>query len=398
MAHTLSIDNTWPDKIEYSINIPTKSYPLGSRLPISFNILSLLKGVSIPKIAITLKEYQVYLITRGLNNGPGIKEVDRTICTTTVPDLDPNATQWVLEHSLQIPSALTECVQDCEAGQMKIRHKLKFVVSIMNPDGHISELRAALPVTILLPPQLFGGIDFSFLDPTNPRNQLPTYDSHIYDRLYDGLETPLPSGMNTPATSRSRSNSIDVPVRQENEISHRALMDGLSSLTSINGQRSTPVSISGSYGNTGSTTPVSGSATPYRSAPGSYSAAFTSDELAASLGPEVEHRSVAHSPNIAAVDIQNPPPLPFSTEDLEALNRIPSYSTATTRAAAGPISNSLPDYNMAEVEETGGNTASGVAQELTSQPLARPPVARVTSHRSGVLRTAHDRLTRSRNA
>lgn len=387
MAQTLSVDSTWPQKIEYAISIPTSSYPMGSSLPISFNLVPLVKGIGIAKIVCSLKEYQSHHIKTGYSNQISHKEVDRTICSTTLTDFDTDVTQWVIEQSLLIPDQLSNCVQDCEAGAFKVRHKAKFVVSISNPDGHISELRAALPVTILIPPQLFGGSSMPMMNPSDPENQLPSYDSHVYDRMYDGIATPLPSGMNTPALSRSRRNSTEAPDT-DSEAHRRALVDGLSRLTSMSGSRSGPVSVSGSR---------SGSITPYnRSAPNSYTSAPGFSLLAGSPGaPDVEHRSYPHSPMNTTFLDDAVPPVPFTAEDLLELNRIPSYGTASTYATAGPSSRDLPQYDESSNQSTG--PASGSNTPAVTPSVARPPAARTTSHRAGVLRAAHDRLTRSRD-
>lgn len=399
MAQTLSVDNTWPNKIEYAISIPTKSYPIGSPIPISFKLVPLLKGLNIAKIVCTLKEYQSFTIKSGHHGSPAAKEVDRTVCSVTLSELEKDVPNWEIEQNLQLPSALTECIQDCEVGHIKIRHKLKFTVSLQNPDGHISELRAALPISLLIPPQLFsGGTNFSAMNPTDPENQLPSYDSHVYDRLYDGIETPLPSGMNTPAQSRSRRNSIEGDSH-DSEATHRALVAGLHRLTTVSGQSTPPINVNGhangSGGSTGLATPTSGNTTPYRSAPNSFTPAFSVDELAASL--EGTTRPVRHgSPAIMAQD--NEIPAPFTAEEMEGLSRIPSYGTATTRAAAGPLSGSLPDYNTSAPISTNNSGSNTPLHAQPSAPmLARPPAARTASHRSGVLRAAHDRLTRSRD-
>lgn len=398
MAQTLSVDNTWPNKIEYSISIPTKSYPIGSPIPITFKMVPLLKGLSIAKIICTLKEYQSFTIKAGYHGSPAAKEVDRTVCSATLVDIEKEVPSWEIEQSLPIPPSLSECVQDCEVGHIKVRHKLKFTVSLQNPDGHVSELRAALPVSLLIPPQLFGGgANFSAMNATDPENQLPSYDSHVYDRLYDGIETPLPSGMNTPAQSRSRRGSIEGPGNHESEAARRALVAGLHQLTAMNGSGSAPISVGGSGHNTGSATPNSGSSTPFRSTPNSYTPAFSLDELSQSLQQTgTTGRSVGASPHMQPHESEVP--APFTAQEMEGLNRIPSYDTATTRAAAAPLSNSLPDYDHSAPRSV---NVSGTTTPSTAQPaapaLTRPLAARTATHRSGVLRAAHDRFTRARD-
>ncbi|CCG82675.1 Arrestin domain-containing protein [Taphrina deformans PYCC 5710] len=396
MAQTLSVDNTWPNKLEYSISIPTKSYPIGSPIPINFKLVPLLKGLSIAKIVCTLKEYQAYSIKSGYHGVSATKEVDRTICSTTLMDIEKDVPNWEIDQSLTIPSSLTDCVQDCEVAHIRVRHKLKFIVSLQNPDGHVSELRAALPVSLLIPPQLFSDGFSAPLNPTDPQNQLPSYDSHIYDRLYDGIETPLPSGMNTPAQSRSRRNSNEGGGNLETEAARRALVAGLHRLTAASGTNTPSATFNGSGIDTGSATPNSGHSTPHRSAPSSFTPAFSVDELVTSLQHTGSIHSAGRSPHMPPQEREVP--APFTADEIEGLSRIPSYGTATTRAAAAPLSSSLPDYDHSQpISGANSGTATPNHVQPTAPTLARPEAARTASHRSGVLRAAHDRFTRARD-
>ncbi|ORY81456.1 or S-antigen, N-terminal domain-domain-containing protein [Protomyces lactucae-debilis] len=379
MAQTLSVDNTWPNKIEYAISIPTKSYPIGSTIPINFKLVPLLKGLQIAKIVCVLKEYQSLSIENGYHGAPAKKEVDRTIATCTIDNLDKNVPNWDIDESLTIPSSLNKCTQDCEVVHIKIRHKLKFTVGLQNPDGHISELRAALPVSLLIPPTLFsGGTSYSNLNSADPANQLPCYESHIWDRLYDGVETPLPSGANTPARSRRGSFEAGAAGTLDSEVQRRALMAGLNRLTTSNpgstGHQTPPIPVgNGSAHATGSVTPASGHSTPHlRSLPNSYShPTFTEAELSASLaasGDPIPVSGASNSaitsphlrPGASSVEHSHMPsddtPAPFTDEEVISLSRIPSYTTATTRAAAAPLSSSLPDYMNDSAPGTGTST------------------------------------------
>ena len=61
--------------------------------------------------------------------------------------------KWEVRALLNIPASLTKCSQDCRIlSNIKVRHKIKFTISLLNPDGHISELRAALPVQLFISP------------------------------------------------------------------------------------------------------------------------------------------------------------------------------------------------------------------------------------------------------
>lgn len=352
MAQTLSVDNTWPNKIEYAISIPTKSYPIGSTIPINFKLVPLLKGLSIQKITAQLKEYQSLLIE---NNGKTIakKEVERNVCSTTIEDLEKEVTNWDVDESLQIPGSLAACVQDCEVKYLRVRHKMKFTVALLNPDGHVSELRAALPVSLLIPPSIFGSSSASYsqLELNDPENQLPSYETHVYDRLYDGIETPLLSGVNTPA-ARSRRGSIDGHAAAvggngtlDSEQQRRALMAGLSRLTSS----TPPTHIS--HGNTphshsGTSTPhlpVSGLSRSHEDDGSSGSSLRRGS--AAVVGSSHQNNTVAAAAAAAAAGAHDHSACAYSREDMDALSRIPSYDTAIHNTTAAPLSTSLPDYD-----------------------------------------------------
>ena len=68
--------------------------------------------------------------------------------------LDQAAESYEFSRYLELPKTLSKCVQDCNVKGIKVRHKVKFNIQLHNPDGHISELRANLPVTLYISPSL----------------------------------------------------------------------------------------------------------------------------------------------------------------------------------------------------------------------------------------------------
>jgi Mg-chelatase subunit ChlI len=48
---------------------------------------------------------------------------------------------YTLRETMELPKTLSECMQDVNVHGIKIRHKLKFIVALHNPDGHTSEVR-----------------------------------------------------------------------------------------------------------------------------------------------------------------------------------------------------------------------------------------------------------------
>ncbi|OBA22261.1 hypothetical protein METBIDRAFT_27733, partial [Metschnikowia bicuspidata var. bicuspidata NRRL YB-4993] len=262
LSETMAVDNTWPKKVEYSLSVPSKAIAIGSGTPVSMMLVPLLKGLQLGEIKMTLVEMYSFV---GYSPPPHTSE--RVVCEKIVPaptENDPNyqMDKWELTTFLKVPPNLSKCTQDCDIQtHLKVRHKLKFVIGLKNPDGHTSELRASLPVQLFISP--FVGIrarteddeddlsqgpfeeeeifhsnssaisqtslgqndtesstDASALR-SNPHSVTsftgivapPVYEKHVLDRLWTDvspIESPLSSGAQTPRSLYSRPPAGDV--------------------------------------------------------------------------------------------------------------------------------------------------------------------------------------------
>lgn len=252
LTETVAVDNTWPQKVEYSLSVPSKAIAIGSVIPISFTLVPLLKGIRFGRVKVQFLELYMYV-----GYVPPPYSAERSIVSKSIPNtqLDPEFTSdnWEFDTILQLPDSLAKCTQDCSIESfVRVRHKLKFVIELINPDGHVSELRAALPLQLFISPfisvrannEAFRGNNsddseavpgedadaeeylFSnnnsgpFMNTPKLQNSHPSsynsssglvappvYQNHIYDRLWSdvsGLSTPSASG---PSTPRNDSNS-----------------------------------------------------------------------------------------------------------------------------------------------------------------------------------------------
>lgn len=132
-----------------------------------------------------------------------------------------------------------------------VTHKIKWSCAITNPDGHISELRCALPI-LILPHSLleeaqaatsgtrailFGGVDEA------PTIDLPSYNDHVYDRIAGMAPGPtssyITSGHRTPNATPPASRG---PSRPGSPTRNRStpLASGTQSRRSSNGA-ATPI-------------------------------------------------------------------------------------------------------------------------------------------------------------
>lgn len=175
LSETVAVDNTWPGKVDYSISCPTKAVPIGSSMRVDLDLVPLKKGLKLGAIKIKLAEYSSFstfngnhtdefiLTTKHLSKitndveGNDIWSDDRPSDIEGVFYRSHNTVltkdKWEVRTFLNLPASLRQMTQDCDIGSLiKIRHKLKFSIGLINPDGHVSELRATLPITLFVSP------------------------------------------------------------------------------------------------------------------------------------------------------------------------------------------------------------------------------------------------------
>jgi hypothetical protein len=148
-AHAMTVENVWPNKIEYSLVIPQKAIIFGTAIDIEMKFTSLLKGLKIGLIRCQLIEVQEFMVSQGLcgelrhkqsreigNWEFELNEEDHYQDMMTESGQDG----FVLKELLPLPKTLKKCLQDVETLGIKIRHKVKFNIALHNPDGHTSEV------------------------------------------------------------------------------------------------------------------------------------------------------------------------------------------------------------------------------------------------------------------
>lgn len=234
LAHAMSVENIWPNKIEYSISTPTKAVIFGTNIQVDFKLIPLLKGLRIGQIVSQLVEsHDLTLNPDDPESFRNSYKNTRTIVSDEHefdPDndleiIDEAAEGYQFSRFLALPKTLSKCLQDTDTRGIKIRHKLRFRIQLHNPDGHVSELRATLPVSVFISPNMPFDDENNMLDQTPQSAQRalediagqapPLYGEHQFDQLYSdvdpsGYRTPGPiSGPGTPFGSLSRNLSAE---------------------------------------------------------------------------------------------------------------------------------------------------------------------------------------------
>lgn len=374
LSETIAVDNTWPKKVEYSLSCPTRALAIGSGTPISMMLVPLLKGLTLGDIKIQLVEFYSYV-----GNVPPMHQAERVIASKKIPKPDPDAfnmDKWEIETFLRIPASLSKCCQDVDLQlHVKVRHKLKFGIGLVNPDNHVSELRASLPVQLFISPfvtvsskhdvdsttpnenneedilftsdsydQLSGLDSRTNNSAANSANNShtsltglvapPVYDQHIYDRLWSDvspIETPLTSGASTPRSRGGGYYGGDVGQFAMSPLDSNALSENLRQL-SLQRQAQEAEAHSQSSRNGRATFNLDDEESQQYSTPHSLSG---NDYFSRGPGLVPRNRSFLQ-------DHIMTPPVHLSRVNSDAnvlsssdLSRVPSYSQAMKSAASG---------------------------------------------------------------
>ncbi|KAK3381400.1 hypothetical protein B0H63DRAFT_524125 [Podospora didyma] len=405
--HAMSVENIWPNKVEYSIIVPQKAVVFGSSIPLETRFTPLLKGLELGDITVRL--FEVHDIVTPSHAGHAVREhkKEKEIASWTIPVNrdehwqnmieDTGQEGWVMNTALDLPRKLGKCLQDVNAQGIKVRHKLKLVVALKNPDGHISELRATLPVTIFISPNMPLDEDGNLVRqlPSGTSSEEvaafapPGYGEHVLDQLYEdveasGLQTPHnQSGVTSPLYGHSRSGSAENLGSLANHmgITPAALSSRLQSMSLDASHRNNSYnSMSSMGGSSGAATPrqLGNTLTPPSVAQSAPLSRQNSDEGLSSGSNTPEH---------------------IDYPEISELSKVPSYQTAVKTPIRPTMFNgafALPDYVTAtsapgSPEQLPLSLPSPPAQEHGIDPLAsiveEPATRPVPSRRRTLVRT-----------
>ncbi|KDB24584.1 hypothetical protein H109_03553 [Trichophyton interdigitale MR816] len=361
LSHVMSVENIWPNKLEYSISTPSKAVVFGTSVRIDFRLAPLLKGLKIGMITTQfIESYDVMSCRDDSQLQPTSHKSIRVVVADHFR-LGPEEERRFLEEGeegyqfsrvLDLPKKLSKCIQDTDTKGIKIRHKLKFKIQLHNPDGHTSELRATLPAFIFLSPNLPLDDNNNLVNqsPTSPQvaefcmaqQAPPLYGEHQFDMLYSeldphGYRTPgIYSGVATPLYG-----SISRNLSTENLSSLAALDTGGDVAASILHNRLVNLHIDSSSLRSPGTPP------PEFLSPDAHdnrrSMTFPVTTFTAATTPDISRRTS---------EDEHPPsglvsPHFLRTNDVEDLSRVPSYSTAVRSCAMSANNYGPPNYETA---------------------------------------------------
>lgn len=246
ISETISIGKSWPNKIQYEVSIPSRAVAIGDITPIKILLVPLCKGLKLGAIRAQLIQYYAF---KGYAGDIYDDEQIALDCTMSQMESKLLDDQISIDSFIKIPSNLKKVTQDCDlkGDIIKVRHKLKLQINLVNKNGHTSELRTNIPITLFISPNVemsgrtiildkHGKIHFrkdeeKLFDTagrqasqsttqrqSNPQraggDAPPNYEEHVYDRMifnegrtdapvYSGVSTPLPTLSHHAANSHA---------------------------------------------------------------------------------------------------------------------------------------------------------------------------------------------------
>ncbi|KAF3937013.1 hypothetical protein ABW19_dt0209678 [Dactylella cylindrospora] len=388
-TQSMTVENVWPNKVEYSVSTPSKAVVFGSYIPIEVRLTPLLKGLTVHKISVALKEaYELSPPSKETTGTRHILEVDFPGFDDPPHDEDDGA--WILKDRIFLPQTLAKCLQDCEVGKIKIRHKLKFAIQLKNPDGHISELRATLPVMLFISQHYLVNDRNEVPEVTNQVTSdseisaPPAYEVHQLDELFQGVDMDMYLSRTNSPTMLSRSGSA------ENLQAHSGINSGIASVSSMSGTSSPALTHDVSTAHTSNVSTGSSPAVP------SILTIHGHADLVARL-QRAHQRPLGSSGSLNALanstswttpssgrespnpDSPGEPQLsssPGNNMDLATMCKVPSYSTAIKVPTRNLSFESAPAYELVSSNPPSRNASSHNLIEL-ARP--RPALSRSSS-------------------
>ncbi|CAM0142065.1 hypothetical protein VKS41_004230 [Umbelopsis sp. WA50703] len=196
----IQISSEWAEKVRYDIAVASKICQVGGVVPVILRLIPLNPKLRIRYLSFTFKEYTTTKARPGHQKTRGrIVQHQRSEQMTLTEDED--GVCWYHTENIPVPNTI-RC--DSSGEVIKIRHRIKFIMSLENEDGHISELRAALPVIVVA------------ANNEETINSLPTYEDSWRTLPYNTqlMTDMLVTGRSpTDLTAPPSYESLSTPVR-----------------------------------------------------------------------------------------------------------------------------------------------------------------------------------------
>lgn len=156
-------ENSWARKLQYKIRTPRKLIPVGSILKIYLLIIPTMKKLKLGKITIQIVQYLRFNSTKPNDFGEKTFTDEKVVYQKSLPVVPQSQLPqdvWALEAHLPTSDVLKHCSPDVDTASriISVRHKLIIFINLVNPDGHISQIKSKIPLGFYIKPgtKLYG--------------------------------------------------------------------------------------------------------------------------------------------------------------------------------------------------------------------------------------------------
>lgn len=195
---SIDINNTWPGKVQYNVSLPRKGIALGSTIPVHVLIVPIAKGLRLKAISAVLVQHYYASHTQGRS-----PEFEELFGKQTLPLSDRDKAgvdQWSVKTQYVVPDNLKHITQTCDLKNrmIQVRHRLRISIQLKNKEGHVSELRANLPVCVYISSHVGHAIGRHYEFDQHQNTMIPTNDEDILfrkDKQPDIISRPQSPGL-----------------------------------------------------------------------------------------------------------------------------------------------------------------------------------------------------------
>ncbi|KAK9764481.1 hypothetical protein K7432_007972 [Basidiobolus ranarum] len=174
LMESVVISDLWEHKLAYEFFVPYRAFGEGESITVGFKLHPLVEGLQVQRVSCSLKEYVRY----ESNDGNSHRIHSHQICFDE--DFRPRRITEMIEKqtTLVVPKALEMVQYDCDTDLIQIKHKLKAQIEVVEPNGTLTKILAAIPI-LIIPGSLEEALDC-----------LPTYELGIPLPSYESIRAP----------------------------------------------------------------------------------------------------------------------------------------------------------------------------------------------------------------
>jgi len=131
--------------IEYEASTPSRKVIFGSKVPLQFRIVPLVKGLAIGTLSGKLIETQTMTVDKPEGSPDRTHEFERVICRQKwcMPDgkesedIDGREGYLSADYTT-MPKSLNLCLQSVEEWGIKVVHRIDYCIEVLKPDGRVT--------------------------------------------------------------------------------------------------------------------------------------------------------------------------------------------------------------------------------------------------------------------